>query len=80
MHHRWRFPHAEVAISVTGIAGPSGATDTKPLGLVYLGLCRSRHAPSHRRFVFAGDRPAVRAAALAAAFELLFGEVPAAKP
>ena len=71
---------AEVAVSVTGIAGPGGATETKPVGLVYLGLCCDGQAPRHRRFVFPGDRQAVRAASLAAAFELLSGEVPAAKP
>ncbi len=70
---------ADVAISVTGIAGPGGATETKPVGLVYLGLCRRGRVPTHRRFVFPGDRSAVRAASLAAAFELLSGEVPAAK-
>ena len=58
---------AEVAVSVTGIAGPGGATETKPVGLVYLGLCRGGAAPAHRRFVFPGDRRAVRAASLAAA-------------
>ena len=68
---------AEVAVSVTGIAGPGGATETKPVGLVYLGLCRSGRPPLHRRFVFPGDRQAVRAASLAAAFELLSGEAPA---
>ncbi len=72
--------HAEVAISVTGIAGPGGATETKPVGLVYLGLCRRGKAPSHRRSVFPGDRQAVRVASLAAAFEALSGEIPAAKP
>lgn len=71
---------AEVAVSVTGIAGPGGATETKPVGLVYLGFCRRGGAPSHRRFVFPGDRQAVRAASLAAAFELLSGEVPSARP
>ncbi len=70
---------AEVAISVTGIAGPGGATETKPVGLVYLGLCRRGLAPSHHRFVFAGDRQAVRSASLAAAFELLSRDVPAAR-
>ena len=70
----------EVAVSVTGIAGPGGATETKPVGLVYLGLCRDGRPPLHRRFVFPGDRQAVRAASLAAAFELLSGQVPAAKP
>ena len=31
---------ADVAVSVTGIAGPDGGSDEKPVGLVYMGLCR----------------------------------------
>ena len=61
---------ADVAVSVTGIAGPGGATPVKPVGLVYLGACRRGEAPRHQRFVFPGDRAAVRAAALDAALDL----------
>ncbi len=62
---------AEVTVSVTGIAGPGGATPDKPVGLVYLGLARGDAAPRHQRQVFAGNRSAVRLAALRAAFALL---------
>ena len=63
--------HADVAISVTGIAGPSGATASKPVGLVFLGLCRRGDAPRHERHVFPGTRTEVRLASLRAAFALL---------
>ena len=63
--------HADVAVSVTGIAGPGGATASKPVGLVYLGLCRRGGAPRHERHVFPGTRTEVRLASLRAAFALL---------
>src|SRR5207244_7000333 len=50
---------ADVAIAVTGIAGPGGGTDEKPVGLVFLhveGPIGSRDAD----FVFPGDRTSIR--------------------
>ncbi len=66
---------ADVAVSATGIAGPGGATPSKPVGLVYLGICRRGGAPGHERHVFAGDRRAVRQAAVTAALDLLAGQL-----
>jgi nicotinamide-nucleotide amidase len=62
---------ADLAVAVTGIAGPGGATAAKPVGLVYLGVCRRGATAEHERHVFSGDRAAVRRAAVAAAFDLL---------
>jgi nicotinamide-nucleotide amidase len=62
---------ADAAVSATGIAGPGGATADKPVGLVYLGAARRGLAPLHQHQVFAGDRGAVRLAAVAAALDLL---------
>jgi nicotinamide-nucleotide amidase len=62
--------HADAAVSVTGIAGPGGGTAEKPVGLVYLGACRRDGGPRHLRRVFAGDREAVRRAALEEALDL----------
>lgn len=62
---------ADVTVSVTGIAGPGGATADKPVGLVYLGACRRGREAVHERHVFAGDRHAVRQASLLAALALL---------
>lgn len=62
--------HADAAVSVTGIAGPGGSTAEKPVGLVYLGACQRGTRPRHERRVFAGDRAAVRRAALDEALDL----------
>ena len=64
----------DLAISVTGIAGPGGATATKPVGLVLFGLARRDGARRSERRVFAGDRTAVRQAALQEALGLLEAE------
>ncbi len=66
-----RVSGAEVAVAVTGIAGPDGGSLEKPVGLVYLAVGR-RGAPVRvLRELFAGDRAAVRSAAVAAALRLL---------
>jgi nicotinamide-nucleotide amidase len=61
---------ADVALSVTGIAGPGGATPTKPVGLVFLGAKRRGGEARVERHVFPGDRACVREASVAAAFRL----------
>lgn len=62
---------ADVAVAVTGIAGPGGATPAKPVGLVYLACLRKGREPRIERHQFHGDRQAVRLASLEVAFELL---------
>jgi nicotinamide-nucleotide amidase len=62
---------ADLAVAVTGIAGPGGATPTKPVGLVHLALARRGGATHHRREVFPGDRRAVRLATVECAFRML---------
>jgi nicotinamide-nucleotide amidase len=61
---------ADVALSVTGIAGPGGATATKPVGLVFLGAARRGGTLLVERHVFGGDRSAIRIASVAGAFRL----------
>ena len=64
----------DLAISVTGVAGPGGGSSAKPVGLVVFGLAR-RNGPSRaERHVFDGDRSAVREAALRMALGLLAAE------
>lgn len=62
--------HAEVAVSITGIAGPGGGSPEKPVGLVFFGLA-TPDGVSHRRRVFPGDRSAVRLSSVAEALSLL---------
>jgi nicotinamide-nucleotide amidase len=69
--------HADVAVAVTGIAGPGGATPTKPVGLVHIACARRGAATLHERHVFPGDRAAVRAASVDAAFVLLAAAISA---
>ncbi|AHE98443.1 CinA family protein [Thioalkalivibrio paradoxus] len=56
---------ADLALSVTGIAGPGGATLEKPVGLVWFGWMRRGGTARTESRVFPGDRAAVRAAAAA---------------
>ena len=61
---------ADVALGVTGIAGPDGGTAEKPVGTVFIGLA----GPAGDRaeaFRFGGDRAAVRQAACRVSLELL---------
>ena len=62
---------ADVAVSCTGIAGPGGGSERKPVGLVFIGLARRNGATVVERHVFSGDRAAVRAATVDAAFALI---------
>jgi nicotinamide-nucleotide amidase len=61
----------DVAVAVTGIAGPGGATPGKPVGLVYLAAARKGRETLVERHQFPGDRAAVRLAAVEAAFDLI---------
>lgn len=66
-----KYSAAEVAVSVTGIAGPGGATDEKPVGLVHLALARKGEATKSTRCHFTGSRQDVRLAAVEKSLELL---------
>ncbi len=63
----------DIAISVTGIAGPDGGSAEKPVGTVWFGLAGRNGALSSFHEVFAGDRGAIRAAATEYALTLLLG-------
>lgn len=60
---------SDIAISVTGIAGPEGGTPAKPVGLVFVGIA-TKGKISSERHLFTGDRAAIRQQASDAALRL----------
>ena len=60
---------ADIGISVTGIAGPGGATPSKPVGLVFIGIATPKGV-SAKKFLFSGDRASIRQQAADAALQL----------
>ena len=57
---------SDIAVSVTGIAGPSGGTPTKPVGLVFIGIATGNIVSAEERFC-SGDRECIRKQAADAA-------------
>jgi len=67
LHHS----DANVSLSVTGIAGPGGATPDKPVGLVHIACARDGRLTHHERHEFKGDRQRVRLQAVESGLKLL---------
>ena len=61
----------DLAVSVTGVAGPGGGTPGKPVGTVWFGLATRHGKTQIERQVFPGDRTDVRNATVLHAFGLL---------
>ena len=60
----------DCAIAITGIAGPTGATDNKPVGLVYIAVA-TPDGTEVRKTQHAGDRVTIQRRAAATALDLL---------
>ena len=69
---------ADLAVSLTGIAGPDGGSAEKPVGLVWFGLA-AKDGVRTEKMVFAGDRASVRAQAVNHALGLLLSAADAAQ-
>ena len=61
---------ADIAVAVTGIAGPDGGSEAKPVGLVYLAVADASGVEVSKN-IFEGDRDAVRQQTVAKAFDLI---------
>ena len=61
---------ADVAVAVTGIAGPDGGTLEKPVGLVYIG-CSVNGKVTVKKCQFSGNRSQIRESAVVAALKLV---------
>ena len=66
--------HASVGFAVTGVAGPSGGTEEKPVGLVWFAMDFG-HAAKAWSFNFRGDRDAVQRRATTAALGLMWNSL-----
>ncbi len=71
--------HADLAVGVTGIAGPDGGTASKPVGLTYVAVAGPAGSEV-RRFVWSGDREANKLESAAAALRMLLQAVGSAAP
>ena len=62
---------ADLSLGVTGVAGPGGGSEEKPVGLVHLAVARLGRATSHQKVLIPGDRSAVRIAAVGIGINML---------
>ena len=65
---------SDCAVSISGIAGPGGGTEVKPVGLVYIGTYFNGHVNS-RSLVFSGNRDDVRERSVMVAINILIETV-----
>lgn len=75
----WSQSAAQIGVAITGIAGPDGGTDDKPVGLVWFAWGARSQAPQVACERFDGDRAAVRAEAVDYALNRLLDSVDTVK-
>jgi len=66
----WKKNKVNVALSITGIAGPTGQTKNKKVGLVYIGI-KSKKGIDVNEFSFKGNREKIRLASVEKAIDLI---------
>lgn len=71
---------AALAVGITGIAGPGGGSESKPVGLVWIAWQRRGMSALAREFRFKGERGAVRAQAVSAALQGLLAQASGQAP
>ncbi len=67
-----QIPEADIAVSLTGIAGPGGGQPGKPVGLVYVSVATVYGAARSQKLLFAGTRAEIQIAAGNAALEMVY--------
>lgn len=67
---------ADITVSTTGIAGPGGGTERKPVGLVYVGVCRDGETKTFT-LRLSGNRDTIRRKTVQAVFHFLSNELEA---
>lgn len=71
---------ADHVLAITGVAGPGGGTDAKPVGTVWIALASPHAAPDVRRFQMRGERDAIRAWSVTSALLMLDQRLRRASP
>lgn len=66
--------HADISVSITGIAGPASDDTQKPVGLVYVGIAAEQGCTVKENH-FCGDREAVREQSISAALQMILDHV-----
>ncbi len=74
-----KLSNADIAISVTGIAGPGGGSEKKPVGTVCIGIATD-HSCRATTFLFEGNRERVRKSAAKTALNLVYLELGLERP
>ena len=67
----WKKNKVNIALSITGIAGPTGQTKEKKIGLVYIGI-KTKKGIDVNEFNFKGDRTKIRFNSLEKSIDLIF--------
>ena len=73
VNNLYKISKSNVAVSITGIAGPSGGTKQKPVGLVYVGIKRGNKVKVNRYLFKNKGRFNIQRAAVKKALELILG-------
>jgi len=71
----YQVSNSDICISVTGIAGPEGGTQDKPVGLIYIGLCNRGQVKSFRYQLRNSTRDSIRGNAVVHMFRVLYKEL-----
>lgn len=66
---------ADIAVAVSGVAGPDGGSAEKPVGTVWIAWASRNGRARSAKFLFSGDRMAVREATIIAAMEGIIADI-----
>lgn len=64
--------HTDIGLSTTGIAGPTGGTPEKPIGLVWIGISTSEDTVAYENY-FSGERDAIKHQTVSVVLSILLG-------
>lgn len=70
-----RRTRTNIAVSITGIAGPGGGTEKKPVGTVHFACAMQGKSTTHEHKVFSGDRSEIRLAAVDHALNMVLAQL-----